>query len=137
MDTERVAPTLGIVASLALVVAYLAPYLLIPNAGGDVGTYYSAGPVGASAVPFLAAVSVIAFLSGLQQRQEPDVVAGLTLVLGLAVLGLALLWAVSMPDNYLFSFPASASWIEFHRWVVVVLAAVLPASAGLYARAVL
>jgi hypothetical protein len=42
-----------------------------------------------------------------------------------------------MPDNYLFSFPASASWIEFHRWVVVALAAVLPASAGLYARSVL
>jgi hypothetical protein len=137
MDTTQVAPRVGIVASLTLIAVYLAPYLLIPNAGGDVGTYYSAGPVGASAIPFLAAVAVIAFLSGAQGRSDADVIAGLTLVLGLAVVALATLWAVTMPDNYLFSFPASASWIEWHRWLLSGVAAVVPVSAAGYARQVL
>lgn len=137
MDEAQVAPRVGIVASVALIAVYLAPYLLIPNAGGDVGTYYSAGPVGGSAVLFLAAVAVIAFLSGAQGRTDADVIAGLTLVLGVAVVALATLWAVSMPDNYLFSFPASASWIEWHRWLLVGVAALIPLGGAAYARAVL
>jgi hypothetical protein len=137
MDEAQVAPRVGILASVALIAVYLAPYLLVPNAGGDVGTYYSAGPVGASAVPFLSAVAVIAFLSGAQGRSDADVIAGVTLVLGLAAVALAVLWAVTMPANYLFSFPASASWIEWHRWLLLGVAAVLPLSAAVYTRQVL
>jgi hypothetical protein len=137
MDEAQLAPRAGIVASVTLIAVYLAPYLLIPNTSGDVGLYYSAGPVGASAIPFLAAIAVIAFLSGAQGRTDADVIAGLTLVLGLAAVALATLWAVTMPDNYLFSFPASASWIEWHRWLLLAVAGTLPVSAAGYARQVL
>jgi hypothetical protein len=135
MDTTDVAPTVGILACLALLLALAAPYLLLAEPGTGLDVYYSDGPLGIGAVAFLAVLLVIVFLSGKQERTAPDTVAGIALVGGLATLGFALLWALSVDQDNVFSF--AASWMGYHRWIVVCVAALLPVTATAYARAVL
>lgn len=136
MDTADAAPTAGVIACLALLAALAAPYVLAGGPESPVGVYYASGPVGALGVAFIAAVLVVVFLSGKQGRSPPDTVAGIAVVAGLALFAVALSWALAV-EGVLFNFPADASWIEYHRWVVLVLAALVPATAGAYARAVL
>lgn len=135
MDTTDAAPTAGIAACLLVLGALAAPYLLLADPGTGLGVYYSDGPLGVGAVAFLAVLLVIVFLSGLQERTPPDTVAGIALVGGLATVVFALVWALSVDQGNVFSF--SAAWMSWHRWLVVGLTGLLPASAGVYARAVL
>jgi hypothetical protein len=135
MDLARTAPAAGIVACLLLLVVAFAPAVVVEATG--VGAYYAAGPIGLPAVGFLTALGVVAFLSGRQGRTDAATVAGFTVVLGVAVLGLSVLWAVSIDPTVLFSFPAEYAWLEWHRWAVLAASIGVPASAGLYARAVL
>ena len=136
MDAADAAPTAGLVSCLALLAALAAPYLLAAGPETPIGAYYASGPVGAAGVAFIAAVLVVVFLSGKQGRSPPDTVAGVAVVAGLALFVIAVSWALAAGE-VLFSFPPSAAWIEYHRWVVLALAALVPASAGAYARAVL
>jgi hypothetical protein len=135
MDTTDAAPTVGILACLAVLLALGAPYVLLTDPGTGLDVYYSDGPLGIGAVAFLAVLLVIVFLSGKQERSDPDTIAGVALVGGLATLGFALLWALSVDQTNVFSF--SADWMGYHRWIVVGASAMIPASAGVYARAVL
>lgn len=134
MANDTVAPTVGAAASLLLAVVVFAPALLISSGNGVVADYYASGPVGVSIVGFLGLLSVVVFLAGAQERTEPATVAGLTLVLGVAMLAFALLWALSVDRTLLFSFPAEYAWIENHRWAVAAVCAVIPVAAGVYAR---
>lgn len=136
MDTADAAPTAGIVACLALLLALAAPFVLAGGAESPLGVYYASGVVGVTGAAFIAAVLVVVFLSGIQGRSPPDTVAGIAVVAGLALFVIALSWALAVGEDVLFSFPASAAWIEYHRWVVLAIAALVPAAAGTYARAV-
>ncbi|MFC7068444.1 DUF7548 family protein [Halobaculum lipolyticum] len=137
MDLADAAPTAGIVACLALLAVLAAPFLLIADAGTGLSVYYASGTLGAAGVAFLAALLVIVFLSGRQERRPADTVAGVALVASLALFALAAAWTFAVDVQNLFSFPADASWILWHRWVVLAVAALVPASAAVYARAVL
>jgi hypothetical protein len=132
MDTTDAAPTAGIVACLAVLGLLAAPYVLLTEPGTGLSVYYSDGPLGIGAVAFLAILLVIVFLSGKQERTAPDTVAGIALVGGIAALGFSLLWAVSVDQGNVFSF--SASWMSYHRWLVVAAAGLIPAAAGVYVR---
>jgi hypothetical protein len=134
MPNDTVAPTVGTVASLLLAVVVFAPALLITEAQVGVADYYAAGPVGVSVVGFLGFVGVVVFLAGIQERTDPATVAGLTLVLGVAMFAFALTWALSIDETLLFSFPARYAWIANHRWAVLGLAAVVTVAAAGYAR---
>jgi hypothetical protein len=134
MANDTVAPSAGAVASLLLAVVVFAPALAISAGNGLVADYYASGPVGVSIVGFLGLLSVVVFLAGAQERTEPATVAGLTLVLGVAMLALSALWAFSVDQTLLFSFPAEYAWIENHRWAVVAVCAAIPVAAGVYAR---
>ncbi|ESP89449.1 DUF7548 family protein [Candidatus Halobonum tyrrellensis] len=136
MDAEDAASTAGVVACLALLVALVVPFVLVDGPETPVGAYYASGPVGVTGAGFIAAVLVVVFLSGRQGRSPPDTVAGVAVVAGVALLLVAVSWALAA-DEVVYSFPQSASWLEHHRWVVLALAAAVPASAGAYARAVL
>jgi hypothetical protein len=133
MDLQRAASAAGIVACLLLVVVGFAPAVLVEAAG--VGAYYASGPVGLTAVGFLALVGVIVFLSGRQGRADPATVAGVTVVLGVALAGLSALWAVSIDPTLLFSFPSQYAWLATHRWAVPAVALAVPVAAAVYARA--
>lgn len=137
MDLEDVAPTVGVLACVVLLVTLGLPYVLISEGGATLGDYYASGPVGAGGIAFLAVLTVVVFLSGTRGTADPDVVAGITLVLGIVILALAVLWATAVDETLLFNLPASAAWITSHRWAVVGIAAAVPVSAVGYARGVL
>lgn len=137
MELEDAAPTAGVVACIALLLALGIPYLAISGTGKNLGAYYASGPVGGIGIAFLSLLTIVVFLSGTRGSADPDVVAGIAVVLGVAILAFALVWATAIDSTVLFSFPASAAWIVYHRWVVVALAAAVPASAAAYARGVL
>jgi hypothetical protein len=135
MEAEDVAPLVGSVACVACVAALVAPFVLIPDPGTELGLYYAFGPVGGTAPAFLAPIAVVVFLAGRRGRTDPVTAAGLTLVLGLAMLAIVASWAFAIDPELVFSFPVA--WMGSHRWVVLCVTAVVPASAGVYARAVL
>jgi hypothetical protein len=135
MEVEDVAPLVGSVACAACVAALVAPFVLLTDPGTELGLYYAAGPAGGTAVGFLAPVAVVVFLAGRRGRTDPVTAAGLTLVLGLGMVGLAASWALAVDPELVFSFPVA--WMGSHRWVVVGFSAVVPISAAAYARAVL
>jgi hypothetical protein len=135
MNTERVAPIVGILGCLAVVVALALPYVAAPGWGAELGRYYAAGPLGVGAVLFFALVGIVVFLAGVRGRTDPTTAAGIALALGVVALLVALLWAVTAGLDPLFGYPAS--WITDHRWLVVATTAVIPVAAGAYARAVL
>ncbi|MFC7098733.1 DUF7548 family protein [Halobaculum marinum] len=137
MDLADAAPTAGVLACVALLLVLAAPFVLIADPGTGLAVYYASGALGVAGVGFLAALLVIVFLSAKQERRAADTVAGVALVASVGLLALALAWALAVDVQNLYSFPASASWIVWHRWLVVGVSAVVPLSAAAYARAVL
>jgi hypothetical protein len=135
MEVEDVAPLVGSVACVACVVALVAPFVLIPDPGTELGLYYAFGPAGGTAAGLLAPVAVVVFLAGRRGRTDPATAAGLTLVLGVAMAALAASWALAVDPELVYSFPVA--WMGSHRWVVFGVTALVPASAAVYARAVL
>lgn len=135
MRTAAVGSYVGVVASLTVLVALAAPYALISEPGTGLGLYYGAGPTGAGAVAFLAALSVVVLLAGTRGSADPGTAAGIALVLGLAALAVTVAWATAVDQGVVFSFPAA--WMGWHRWAVVALVAVVPLGAATYAWGVL
>jgi|AntRauTorcE11898_2_1112593.scaffolds.fasta_scaffold00579_10 hypothetical protein len=136
MERERIAPYIGAVGCLVLAVVLSAPYFAITTQSQLLGDYYGAGPLGVIGAIFLATLGVVIFLSSVRGRADPELVAGIMLVVGVAIFGITALWAVSIDSVVLFSFPSNASWIEYHRWVSLALSGVVAAAAGIYAAAV-
>lgn len=143
MERRRAAPALGIVASLAVVAVLLVPYLVIDE-GADVATYYGAGAITPWAGGLMALVAVIVFAAGLKSRTDPETAAGAGVGLGAVVFLVAALWAVTVPMEVplqlttadpLFGGLTTGTVIEYHRWLLAAVAAVVPAAGGLYARA--
>lgn len=137
MDLADAASTAGIAGCVATLLALAAPYALIGEPGTGLSVYYASGPVGVGGVAFLAVLLVVVFLSGKEGRSAPDTVAGVALVGSLGLLALALLWALAVNPDNVFSFPADAEWMTSHRWIVLACAGVVPLSAAAYAKAVL
>jgi hypothetical protein len=135
MEVEDVAPLVGSGACVACVAALVAPFVLIPDPGTELGLYYAFGLAGGTAAGFLAPVTVVVFLAGRRGRTDPATAAGLTLVLGLAMVAFSVSWALAVDPELVYSFPAA--WMGYHRWVVLGVAALVPVSAAAYARAVL
>jgi hypothetical protein len=133
---RTIPPTVGALACLATLVAVLAPYLLLPaQETAGLGVYYRFGVVGPWAVALFALVGAVAFLSGREARADPGLVAGATLVVGVAMVLAALQWALAVDTTVLQSI-TTADWIDAHRWLVAGAAAVVPVAATWYARAV-
>jgi len=136
METEHAASTVGAIACGLLALVVFLPYLLVTGQGSTLAAYYAAGPTGATGVGFLALLNLVVFLSGSRGNADPDLAAGIALVLAVVGVVLALLWSVSIDSTLLFSFPSEYSWIQYHRWVVVAGSLVVAGDAGVYARAV-
>ena len=122
MNGRRLAPRLGVVACLATLAALLAPFVLLSDTGTGLGLYYGSGPFGAGVVGFLATLLVIVFLSGVQERRDPAIVAGVAAVGTVALVAFAVIWATAVDRANVLSFPAA--WMGWHRWLVCALAAV-------------
>jgi hypothetical protein len=141
MESRRLAPTLGIGASLSVVALLLVPYAIL--GAGDAGTYYAAGAVTPWFSALLALVAVVVFAAGREDRTAPETAAGIGLGLGFALAVVAVLWAVTVPgevplqlttDQTLFGPVSTADVLQPHRWVVALTAATVPACGVWYAR---
>ena len=128
-------PTAGIVAAVTYIVLVFAPYVLFAvEDTNEIALYYDFGIAGPQYLSLLAAVGVILFAAGRERRTEPDLVAGLTLVLGLVLTIFVAIWAVSVPEDIVFAL-GDAAWVEHHRWLVVLAAAGLVVASLWYVRA--
>jgi hypothetical protein len=146
MDLTRRAPQLGIVACLAVIVAAILPYVLLPeDASAGLGLYYNAGAFGPTIVAVFAAVNVVVLGAGLGQRSDPVTVAGAALVIGLFMTLMSIEWLVSLPDDAIAGIAAVPDdpdatirvplWLEYHRWAILACSVLVALSAALYARA--
>lgn len=135
VNRRQVAPVAGVGACLVLLVAAAAPYALIDDAGTGLGVYYRAGPTGAGVVVFLAALQVIVFAAGARGSADPATAAGIAVVVGAAMVGFGVLWALSVPTDVVLGFPAP--WMGWHRHALVALAGVVAGASVGYARTVL
>jgi hypothetical protein len=132
MDAVRVAPTAGIVAALATLVAIAAPYPIVGEASA-VNAYYNAGAITPLAAGLLATVAIVVFAAGRAGRTDPPLAAGAALALGGFALAVSAIWAATVPVSVALQL-GTVTAIRYHRLVLVVAAAGMPASAGWYAR---
>lgn len=137
MDDLDAAPTAGIVACLLVLTVLAAPYLLVEASG--VGTYYAAGAVTPLVAALFALVGIIVFAAGREERSDPPLVAGAALVFGTFLVLVCGIWAATVPGGLVLQLGevtgAGATFLEWHRWLLVAIAAVVPLAAGWYARA--
>ncbi|MFW5919543.1 MAG: DUF7548 family protein [Halanaeroarchaeum sp.] len=135
MIDVRLPPVLGALANVAYAILVGVPYLLVPaGRAGGLGAYYAFGPVDPPVLALFALVGAIAFAGGAADRTDPATAAGAALVAAIAVFGLTVLWALAVDVASLPVVPGD--WIDWHRWVVLLLAAI-PALAGAWYTRVL
>ena len=142
MEDRRLAPTVGIVASLLVVVLLAVPYGVVD--GKAVANYYGAGVLSPWVGGLLALVAVVVFAAGREDRTEPETAAGVGLGLGVATVAVFALWAVTVPaevplqlttDEPLVGPLTTGTVVEYHRWVLTAASFLLPAAGAWYARA--
>lgn len=135
MESTRRAPQLGIAACLAVLVAVIAPYVLLPeSASTGLALYYGAGVFGPTAIGVFAAVNVVVLGAGARERSDPVTVAGAALVIGLVMTLMSVEWIVSMPADAPTGI-TSQDWLAYHRWAVLCCSALVALTTVLYARA--
>ncbi|USZ68696.1 hypothetical protein NGM10_02905 [Halorussus salilacus] len=129
---ETPAPTVGILAALAVLAAVAAPYFLVPTSAATV--YYDSPifvPIHLVVVLF-ASVVVIVFAAGRNGRTDPETAAGAALVLAGVTAGLTLWWAVAVGGTV--GGLTDDATFDYHRWVLAAATLSLAAVAGWYAR---
>lgn len=136
MELDRIAPYIGALACLILVVVVSAPYLLVEGQPQLLADYYSSGPLGIIGVIFLSTLGTVIFLSSVRGRADAELVAGIMLVVGVTIFLLTGLWAVSIESTVLFNFPPTYSWLEYHPWASLGVSGVVAGASAAYATAV-
>jgi len=126
MDTLRLAPTVGIVGCLAVLAALGVPYLLADSAA-NVGIYYDTGTINPLLTGLFALVGIIVFAAGREGRTDPDLAAGVMLALGVVMTVVSLAWALTARIDVV-AIQAN------HRWALVAVSVIVPASAAWFAR---
>jgi len=132
MEQLRLAPTVGIVASLAVIAVLAAPYALVEG-GSGVSTYFAAGSINPLVVGLFAAVTVIVFAAGREGRSSPDLVAGAALVLGVFMTVIAGVWALTVPQSVVTQL-STAAILQYHRGALVATTLAVPIISVWYAR---
>ena len=142
MDGRRLAPTVGIVASLLVVVLLAVPYGVVD--GQSVADYYGSGVLSPWVGGLLALVAVVVFAAGREERTDPETAAGFGLGLGVATVAVFALWTVTVPaevplqlttDEPLVGPLTTGTVVEYHRWVLAAASFLLPVAGAWYARA--
>lgn len=134
MERTRLAPLVGTVASLAVAGLLVVPYGLVRESPGtSVALYYDTGAINPLFAGVLALVLVIVLAAGREERTDPVLAAGIGLSLGLFLVGLTGLWAVTVPREIVVGMDAP-TLLEYHRWAMAGVAAVVPATSLWWAR---
>ena len=124
MKGTRIAPLVGIVGCLGVLLALAYPYVA---ADGAVSTYYGSGVVNPLVVALLAIVTSIVLAAGREDRTDPGFAAGVAVVFGVAMVALLVGWGMTARlDTVRIS--------EYHRWVLPLVAALVPLGSLWFAR---
>ncbi|WP_267639266.1 DUF7548 family protein [Haloarchaeobius amylolyticus] len=133
MNRFRTPPTVGIAAAIAFLVAVFVPYVtLSETAISGLGTYYGVGVVAPTYLTLFALVAAIVFAAGREGRTEPDLAAGVTLVLGVVMAALTLFWALDA--GAVVSSLGTEDWMEYHPWAVFLCSTLIALCSLWYAR---
>lgn len=127
---DAVPARIGTLAGVVVLLLVALPYAVTD--GSEVSVYYGVGVVGPPLLSLFVAVAAVALLSGAAGRSDPATVAGVALVLGVAVAGFAALWALEA-GSVVGGMTTSATF-DYHRWALLAAATVLAAAAAWYAR---
>lgn len=131
MDDRRLAPTVGIVGCLAVFALLAVPYLLVDASA--VGVYYDAGALNPLLAGLLAVVALVVFAAGRQGRSDAALSAGTGLAFGLVAAVIAAVWAFTVPVDVVYQLSTAAA-LAYHRWALVLAAALVPLGGAWYAR---
>lgn len=130
MQGRRLAPLVGIVASMAAVGLVVAPYLVVDSL--SVGTYYDAAVLGPWLVALFGVVAIVVLLAGVQGRTDDATVAGAAVVFGATMALIAAIWAISVPAGLVEQL-GEVEALAYHRWAVLAVSVLVAASAAWYA----
>jgi hypothetical protein len=134
MDVARLSLTLEFGALLGLILALLLPFVFVPGTG--VVTYYSWWAAGPRSIGVLAFLMAFVILLHVLNLIAAETLAGFTLGFGFAMLFVALAWALLVPHHVVLGVPTVREF-TYHRWVVVLFAAMAFGASLWYTRAVL
>ena len=144
MNGVRAAPLLGTLSCVLVVALLLAPYALLPSELQEgLSAYYASSALGDVFVGFvstLALVTAVALIGGYREQSAPDLVAGLSLAVGIGLVLVVLQWAFVADPTLVGAVAAEREipgWFELHRWGVVGASVLLPVASGWYAASVL
>lgn len=116
----------GALAAVAVVVLTLVPIGLLTSS--ELSVYYGVGPVSPVVVAIFAGVACITLLAVAYDRTDPATTLGVALVLGIAVTGLLLWWAIE--TSSVVGGLTVAATFDYHRWAMVAIAAIIPTVAA-------
>ncbi|WP_123533404.1 DUF7548 family protein [Halosimplex salinum] len=134
MKQTRLAPLVGVVGCVLVLVSLLAPYLLVRSAvGSAVGVYYGEGVLNPLVGAVFALVTAIVLAAGRDERTDPPLAAGVGIALGGFVFIAIALWAVTVPQQVVFDMDAPAI-ITYHRWASSVVALTIPVASLWWSR---
>ena len=134
MERTRLAPLVGIVGCGLVATSLAVPYVLVRTSPGTATSlYYGASVVNPLFGGLLALVAVIVLAAGSQERTDPVLAAGIALSLGVFLVVVVAVWAVTVPRAVVVDMDAPAV-IEHHRWATTAVAAVVPLASGWWAR---
>ncbi|EMA18676.1 DUF7548 family protein [Haloarcula argentinensis] len=133
MDDLRLAPAVGIVGCVLYLLVLAVPYGLVETASA-VGAYYSSGALSPLLPGVFALVCIIVLAAGREGRSDPSIAAGASIGMGVFIVALSLLWAVTVPESLVLGLTES-TLMEYHRWGVVLAGILIPVGGTWFARA--
>ncbi|QPV63554.1 hypothetical protein I7X12_02660 [Halosimplex litoreum] len=134
MKQTRLAPLVGVVGCLLVLVSLGLPYVLVRTAvGSAVGTYYGEGALNPLVGGFFALVAAIVLAAGRDERTDPPLAAGVGIALGFFVVVVVAVWAVTVPVGVIGGMDGPAA-LSSHRWATLVVAALIPVASLWWSR---
>ncbi|MBV0901920.1 DUF7548 family protein [Haloarcula salina] len=133
MDDLRLAPTVGIVGCVLYLAALAVPFVLVETPSA-VSAYYNAGAFSPLIPGVFALVSIIVLAAGREGRSDPSVAAGASIGIGVFIVALSAVWALTVPESLVLGLTES-TLMEHHRWAVVAAGCPIPLGSAWFARA--
>ena len=134
MKQTRLAPLVGVVGCVLVLVSLVVPYALVRTApGSTIGTYYGTGALNPLVGGVFALVTAIVLAAGRDERTDPPLAAGVGIALGGFAFVVTAVWAGTVPLEVVVGMDAPA-YLTQHRWVTVGVSALIPASSVWWSR---
>lgn len=134
MKQTRLAPLVGVVGCVLVLVALAVPYALVRTSPASaVGTYYAQGALNPLVGGLFALITAIVLAAGRDERTDPPLAAGVGIALGGFTVVVVAVWAITVPQQVLFDMDAPAI-ITYHRWASAAVAALVPVASLWWSR---